>query len=568
MPVRWQVCQSPLAAYKASLFLSGDISVRPLVQQGSFLFEFLKKSLFFSFLGATLLLLVLLVITPLSYGDSILSPQLEKDLLNLSNELSPIVGKVISAEKDIVIDLGTEQGITVGDLFTVYVKDGPMAPSVEKGIYRKARAGLLRVMELNTDRARCKVVVRERPIPAGATVERYSGLNAGLIAMALDESPMIAPLRSYLEEHLWWMNWVDPRMLPSSFESLKAPLDRFDIDLLLVVSHGGIDLYDATLKRIRHHALDLAGFFQRQRPASVNVRRLTASQFKRVGELDIMAQQAYIVDCNHNDIPEIYILTSGGVFVQEYGHGAGSFIDGTASTVYEKAVSFSLSCDQGLLAMNREEPGVAFHSSVVDISRDPPLSVCEDVNLWLGFYELSPMADKVLVGQVHGSSRLDEDRALLVLSSCVTAPEYSKKLRVPKEFTLNSGWLGRGYVFYLGRNGEWIMGHLGKLGVDWTRVLSWESTDGFIPRFNLASPVTIQGEPGLIVPGYKAGTSMSRLYFISLEKFTASIFSDPLDGEVIGIGLLGPRLYLVLIQEADDKTLLLEAFFHRTPGLQ
>ncbi|HFC46975.1 MAG TPA: hypothetical protein ENJ63_03750, partial [Dissulfuribacter thermophilus] len=189
----------------------------------------------------SVLILYYLLLIPVGLSEA---ADLDSVIRDISKDFRPILGHLVTAQKAIYIDVGSKEGVRPGDMFSVFVTQGQIEMGQKKKPSKRRYAGTILVEKVEETRSICTVLKRERPLPNGSEVERFSGLRAAILGLDSNIPSELMQLQMRLKKELWWFEWVDDEALPTSLDSMED-LSRYKLDIAFVISTSGVLVYRA-----------------------------------------------------------------------------------------------------------------------------------------------------------------------------------------------------------------------------------------------------------------------------------------------------------------------------------
>ncbi len=177
--------------------------------------------------------------------------QVERVAKDIVKDLSPLTGVVVMLEEgNVLIDLGSNKDVKVGDIFTVYVTDKIIRHPVTKKILGKTTTpiGVIEVTKVKPKFSICSVLSAKRKIKPGLEVTRFSDIP--VIFVDRLKQPPAEVLYGYLKTRLGDMNWL-PDVTAGGEKFTSEVLEKNGIVAAIVAEPNAIKMYDQKLRLLR-----------------------------------------------------------------------------------------------------------------------------------------------------------------------------------------------------------------------------------------------------------------------------------------------------------------------------
>ncbi len=487
---------------------------------------------------------------------------LDSVIRDISKDFRPILGHLVAAQKAVYIDVGSKEGVRSGDMFSVFVTQGQIEMGQKKKPSKRSYAGTILVEKVEETRSICTVLKRVRPLPNGSEVERFSGLRATILGLDSNLPPELMQLKMRLKKELWWFEWVDDEALPTSFDSMED-LSRYRLDIAFVISTSGVRVYRAPKVLMGNYPMQVSSTTSGQRLSKPETPYWDIHSLSKVAELPSVAKQVVVKDCNGDGTLEVYTIVDNELFFDKWGDNAPKLLR-TYSEPYWETLSLSISCELGLMAINSIERGVGLHSSLVALGSGDIAGhkdVATDVNLWLIFSPLDGLREEAevrLLGEEPYTSKGARVKKIYLLRPAPSGGlVYLDEMSVPRGFSLKDGYLMGNYLFFRDEGGRWVVAYLAENKLVWRKELDTHKLKKAVPLFTISVPFnTKSSKNGLLVPVYFPENKTSRLYLIDPNAMELIAVSEPVAGQMIGLDLVGGRLYLALQEKEKAQTII------------
>jgi len=493
----------------------------------------------------------LLLAFPMEGGAANELPEIIKDF-------TPILAFVKRASRDVTIDAGALQGVKKGDLFTVYGKGEPIRHGTSVKGYKKRQLGLLQALRVKRHKTRCRVLKNTGPILVGAQVLRFSGLRVTLVPGHNVSLRGFQGFSRALKDALSSLQWVESTALPKYISGDLDP-GRFGLDLIFVADASTLTVYGPDMSVLRKYDLDL-GHRVENAPTKICLPTMLArSDLEPLGDIEGNMEQVAVANISGDELFEVYAITGDFLLTSRY-KGAGQDEAFRVASQGEVPISMSVSGKDGILAVNILEEGIGLHSKVFRIGKDGLEELLGDVNLWLRFCLIDPdTGEWALIGQGYVPGREGgiqsplyrlkvQDRKLL----------YEDELLSPPGFSLRRGVVWGKKFLFESRDGQVLFWESTKEGKKTPQVVTIDAQDRTMrPIFTLARPfVDRTGSSGMIVPMVQEGSRLSQLYVVFWKGGPrVRPYSEPLEGRVSGMDVVGGRLYIAITGQKGDTRL-------------
>ena len=486
--------------------------------------------------------------------------ELDSLIEEMAEDFRPVLGHLITIKKTIHIDVGSKEGVRLGDLFRVFIPSGQIDVDGKRKCFKRTQAGTLLVEKVEESRSVCSVLKQMRPFPKGSEVERYSGLRAAILGLGRGIPPESMSLAMNLKKRLWWFDWVEDETLPETFDAMED-LRRHQLDIAFVLSKHGVFVYRTPKILIKSYSIRMNSSEapMEERYTKAPFWRLT--EMEKVAELPDLAKQVEIRDCNGDGLLEVYTLLGNELFFDKWGDNTPRRIR-VYSEPYWETISFSLSCRESLLAINNVEEGVGLHSSLVFFDGTDPdcqgKALVTDVNLWLKFSDSGgPGGEMKLWGEGYFSMGADrgEKRLFLLAPDRLGGLDYLDEIEVPAKFSFKNGQVMGHYLFFKDEGTHLVVLAISGREVVWRKEIDLRKLKDAILLFPTSIPFNFNNlNNSLLVPVYFPVNNTSKLYLLDLHNMRLNKASEPLDGKMIGLDLVKNRLYIAVRDEKGETT--------------
>ncbi len=174
---------------------------------------------------------------------------------DLIDDLQPLDGYVVMArDKEFIIDLDGEDGIAVGDIFSVMDEGEELVHPVTKKVIGKLDTvkGVLRVVRLEDGYSFARPLGKSSAIKRGDTIRRYSSLKA--VFWDYDEEN--EALYNHLQSSLDSLNWQQYDLAQQQRPATPAPIESSNTQVLVFVAQGEtLEVRDGGFGLVRKYSL-------------------------------------------------------------------------------------------------------------------------------------------------------------------------------------------------------------------------------------------------------------------------------------------------------------------------
>ena len=344
--------------------------------------------------------------------------QVERVAKDVVKDLSPVTGVVVMLEEgNVLIDLGSNKDVKVGDIFTVYVTDKVIRHPVTKKILGKTTTpiGVIEVIKVKPKFSICTVLSAKRKIKPGMEVTRFSDIP--VIFVDRVKQPPAEVLYGYLKTRLGDMNWL-PDVTAGGEKLTPGVLEKNGIVLAIVAEANAIKMYDQKLRLLRLWpwtpypaavaAQPQAGVPPTAYPygapptprvpavspeqaarypiASADMERALAPRYRKVTEIPDVALCVDLYDLDGDGVLEAIFITEGTLQIRELSE-TGTTV-GHSFRGFGRLVSVS-GGEGGYIALNIYVENRQMRSMVLRYVEGKLEPVVSDLNFILAFVDLN-----------------------------------------------------------------------------------------------------------------------------------------------------------------------------------
>jgi len=351
--------------------------------------------------------------------------QIEQVAKDVVKDMSPISGVVVMLQDgDVLIDLGSNKDVKVGDIFTVYVTEKVIRHPVTKKILGKTTIpiAVIEVIKVKPKFSICSILSAKKKIKPGLEVTRFSDIPAIFVDRV--KQPPAEVLYGYLKTRLGDLNWL-PDVTGGGEKLTSEVLEKNGIMVAIVAEPNAIKMYDRKLRLLRlwpwmpypRVAVPPAGAPQAAYPygapptaypygapptgqppvvsperaarypiASADMERALAPRYRKVAEIPQVALCVDIYDLDDDGTLEAIFITEGTLQIKELSETGNTV--GHSFRGFGKLVSVS-GGEGGYIALNIFIESKQMRSMILRYVEGQLEPVVTDLNFILGFVDLN-----------------------------------------------------------------------------------------------------------------------------------------------------------------------------------
>ncbi len=368
----------------------------------------------------------------------------------LRQDFRPIEATVIDVAQDTVtIDSGLSDGISKGNLFSLFQKGRPVfMPDSRKILgFEQKKVGVCTVTEVRQNSSICKMISPESAPEKGDLAVRFGELNAAFFVEHRPSEPELPG--GSLQDILPWLKWLEPATAPSPVLDSRS-MNALGIDILFQVKGNRLFVYGPGMTLLNSYNLPPSFVFtnenekespDQQGDGAVKTQLQGIQLFdfgkaKIIGKLNRDVLQVQICDLDGDGQLEIIYLMKDELCIAPYRRqGEISFKKFSYPAC---ACSFSVMPGTGWICVNVSLSQAGMTSNLLQYLHDSLKTVQDQINLWLAFIDSDCDGNKdILLGQSYDRDRF-KGKKIFLLAPRNYGIEYIERADYPADFNINS----------------------------------------------------------------------------------------------------------------------------------